>query len=454
MPLHFSNLPVDPTRRVDDDDADQELHMPDQTRTPRRRGAARHGRLRRRGPVRALVTVVASTLAVLLVSGASLAAITAQQLTSSVTSVALGNETAVPDEISAMPGGANILLIGSDQRDPGSAVDAGVVDGVRNDVNILVHLSEDHSQLTAVSFPRDLMIDRPACTGDDGAARPAASYQQFNTVYGDGGISCTVAAVEGMTGLSVYYAGMITFDGVIEMSNALGGVDVCVTQRIRDTDTGLDLSAGTHSLQGKDALEFLRTRHGVGDGSDLARISSQQVFLSSMMRTIISGGTLSSPTTLYKLASAALSNMTLSSSLSSPDTLVSLALSLRDLTPADIVFVQYPVVDDPDQAGRVVPAEADAAVLEAALQADQKFTVGDEAEGRGSTTDESAAAPAPETADPAPEEPGDTAGDADATATDGTTAPGEPAPATTTLPSTITGQTAAEATCSVGSSRG
>ena len=88
---------------------------------------------------------------------------------------------------------------------------------------------------------------------------------------------------------------MITFDGVIEMSNALGGVDVCVTQRIRDTDTGLDLSAGTHSLQGKDALEFLRTRHGVGDGSDLARISSQQVFLSSMMRKIISGGTLGSP---------------------------------------------------------------------------------------------------------------------------------------------------------------
>ncbi|WP_209561703.1 LCP family protein [Frigoribacterium sp. PvP032] len=421
--------------------------MPQQTRTPGRRGAARHGRLRRRGPVRALVTVVASALAVLLVSGASLAAITAQQLTSSVTSVALGNATAAPDEISAMPGGANILLIGSDQRDPGSAVAAGVVDGVRNDVNILVHLSEDHSQLTAVSFPRDLMIDRPACTGDDGTAHPAASYQQFNTLYGSGGINCTVAAVESMTGLSVYYAGMITFDGVIEMSNALGGVDVCVTQRIRDTDTGLDLSAGTHSLQGIDALQFLRTRHGVGDGSDLARISSQQVFLSSMMRTIISGGTLGSPTTLYKLASAALGNMTLSSSLSSPDTLVSLALSLKDLTPADIVFVQYPVVDDPDQAGRVVASESDAAVLEAALQGDQKFTLGDQTEGRGSTVDESAA-PAPETDAPAPAESTSAATD---TSTD---VPVEPSPVTTTLPSTITGQTAAEATCSVGSSRG
>jgi len=426
--------------------------MPEQTRPTSRRGAARHGRLRRRGPVRSLVTVVAGALAVLLVSGASLAAITAQQLTSSVTSVALPNATEAPAEITAMTGGANILLIGSDQRDPDSAVPAGVVDGVRNDVNILLHLSEDQSQLTAVSFPRDLMIDRPACTGDDGTAHDAASSVQFNTLYELGGISCTAAAVEQLTGLSVYYGGMITFDGVIEMSNALGGVDVCVTDRIRDTDTGLDLSAGTHSLQGYDALQFLRTRHGVGDGSDLARISSQQVFLSSMMRTIISGGTLSNPATLYKLASAALSNMTLTSSLSSPDTLVSLALALKDLQPADIVFVQYPVVDDPDQAGRVVRSDADAAVLEAALQADQQFTLGDATEGRGSTADESAAA-----ASEAPAASGSTPPETETgapAATGGTTAPAEPAPTTTTLPSTITGQTAAEATCSVGSSRG
>jgi len=236
------------------------------------------------------------------------------------------------------------------------------------------------------------------------------------------------------------------------MSNALGGVDVCVTQRIRDRDTGLDLAAGTHPLQGKDALEFLRTRHGVGDGSDLARISSQQVFLSSMMRTIISGGTLSSPTTLYKLASAALSNMTLSTSLSSPDTLVSLALALKDLTPADIVFVQYPVVDDPDQAGRVVPSETDAATLQAALQSDQKFTLGDESAGRGSTVDQSA--PAPEAAAPA-ETPAPSAdGATPGTGADTGAAAPAPTPTPTALPSTITGQTAAEATCSVGSSRG
>jgi LCP family protein required for cell wall assembly len=418
--------------------------MTDQTRPRGRRGLARHGRLRRRGPAGALLTVVASSLAVLLVSGASLAAIAVRDVTSSVSTVSLGNEAQVEDEsISAITGGANILLVGSDERaDQSSAADDTSVEGLRNDVTILVHLSQDHSQLTAVSIPRDTMVDLPACTGEDGTAYPAEEYVQFNTSLENGGLSCTVATVEAMTGLTIPYAGKITFDGVIEMSNALGGVDVCVAEPISDRDTGLRLTAGTHSLQGGEALQFLRTRHGVGDGSDLARISSQQVFLSAMMRKIISGGTLGNVATLYKLASAALSNMQLSSTLSSPDTLVQLALALKDLQPSDIVFVQYPVVDDPRDSNRVVPADADAEVLNAALAADTPFALGDAATGRGSEADP--AVPAPDAPASTPAAPAATA-PADAT----TAAPtADPGPAV--LPSTITGQSAAEATCSVG----
>jgi anionic cell wall polymer biosynthesis LytR-Cps2A-Psr (LCP) family protein len=187
----------------------------------------------------------------------------------------------------------------------------------------------------------------------------------------------------------------------------------------------------------------------VGDGSDIARISSQQVFLSSMMRKIISGGTLGDVTTLYKLASAALSNMTLSSTLSSPDTLVRLALALKDIQPAGIVFVQYPVVDDPRDPNRVVESTTDAAALNAALNADEKFTLGDDSAGRGSVSD----ATAPVATTP-PAGPGATSSPSDATA--GSASPADSAATTsppTTLPSTITGQSAAEATCSVGSSR-
>jgi LCP family protein required for cell wall assembly len=423
--------------------------MPDQTRPRGRRGLARHGRLRRRGPAGALVTIVASSLAVLLVSGASLAAIAVRDVTSSVSTVSLGNEAQVEDEsIEAITGGANILLVGSDERaDQSSATADTSIEGQRNDVTILVHLSQDHSQLTAVSIPRDTMVDLPACIGEDGTAYPAETYVQFNTSLENGGLSCTVATVEAMTGLTIPYAGKITFDGVIEMSNALGGVDVCVAEPISDRDTGLSLDAGTHSLQGGQALQFLRTRYGVGDGSDLARISSQQVFLSAMMRKIISGGTLGNVATLYKLASAALSNMQLSSTLSSPDTLVKLALALKDLQPADIVFVQYPVVDDPRNSAKVVPSTADAQLLNDALAADTPFTLGDAATGRGSEADPAApAAPAPapaETTAPSTATPG-TGSTAEAPAP--ATAPGAPA----VLPSTITGQSAAEATCSVG----
>lgn len=412
------------------------------------RGVARHGRLRRRGPVRMLLAVVAGATAVVLVSGLSVAAIAVRTATSGVQTVSLGNEGQVQGvDISAIEGGANILLVGSDERDQGSQVDTGQVEGVRNDVTILAHVSADHTQLTAVSFPRDLMIDAPECVGEDGRVYPAETYVQFNTTLGRGGLSCTVKTVETLTGLAVPYAGTITFDGVIEMSNAIGGVDVCVASPIRDTDSGIDLSAGTHTLQGGEALAFLRTRHGVGDGSDIARISSQQVFLSSMMRKIISGGTLGDVTTLYKLASAALSNMTLSSSLGSPDTLVRLALALKDIQPSGIVFVQYPVVADPRDSNRVVESPTDAATLNAALNADEKFTLGDDAAGRGSVSDGSAApaTPAAPAETPAPSD-----------ATSGSAAPVDPAPTTpptTTLPSTITGQSAAEATCSVGSSR-
>ncbi|WP_423922163.1 LCP family protein [Frigoribacterium sp. 2-23] len=415
------------------------------------RGVARHGRLRRRGPWRHVIALVAGAMAVLLVSGVSVAAVAVKTATSGVQTVALGNEDAVKGvDISAIKGGANILLVGSDERDTGSAVAAGEVEGARNDVTILVHISEDHSQVTAVSFPRDMMIDVPACTGPDGTVYPAERYVQFNTTYSRGGLSCTTKTVEAMTGLGIYYAGMITFDGVIEMSNAIGGVDVCVTNNIRDTDSGLQLTAGTHTLQGADALAFLRTRHGVGDGSDLARISSQQVFLSSMMRKIISGGTLGNVTTLYKLASAALSNMTLSSTLNSPDTLVQLALAMNDLSPAGIVFVQYPVIDDPRNPNRVVAATADATTLNTALKNDTRFTLGDASTGRASVDDGTAAPTESAPATTAPSTPAPTEG-ATGAASGAASTPAE-APVTT-LPSTISGQSAAEATCSVGSSR-
>ncbi|MBT2501940.1 LCP family protein [Curtobacterium sp. ISL-83] len=445
--------------------------MPDATpKRPRTAGIARHGRLARRRGWGTLASVVASVVAVALVSGTSVAAIAGAQLATAPTTVKLSTDdqsTAQTADITAIKGGANILLIGSDTR-VGQFDSNEAVEGARNDVTMLIHISQDHTQLTAVSFPRDLMVPIPSCTNPEThATYPAAASAQFNTALGNGGVSCVVDTVENLTGLSIPYAGLITFDGVIEMSNALGGVDVCVAKAINDDYTGLHLTPGSHALQGSDALAYLRTRHGVGDGSDLARISSQQVFLSALLRKVTSGDTLSNPITLYKLAGAALSNMVLSDGLAQARTLVGLAGTLRGMSTSNMLFVQYPVADDPANSARVIVDQEPAHTLNLALQQDVKTSLSDSKTGRAS--------------EESPAGTGTGAGAATGTGTGAATGTGSgtgtgtgagtgsgsgsaatpssgPSAGTTTgttpsatpLPSSITGQSASEQTCSVG----
>ncbi|MET3635794.1 LCP family protein [Curtobacterium oceanosedimentum] len=419
-----------------------------------RRPLARHGRLPRRRGWGTLLGFVAAAVAVVLVSGTSVAAIAGAQLAAAPHTVELSKDdqnTAKTADITAMQGGANILLLGSDTR-VGQFDSDEDVEGARNDVTILVHISQDHQQLTAVSFPRDLKVPIPACTNPEtGTSYPAVDRELINESLGRGGISCAVDTVENLTGLTIPYAGLITFDGVIEMSNALGGVDVCVAKPIDDSYTGLHLAAGQHTLEGQDALAFLRSRHGVGDGSDLARISSQQVFLSALLRKVASDGTLSNPVTLYKLAGAALSNMTLSDGLAQTRTLVGLASTLRGMSTSDMLFVQYPVVDDPSDTAHVLVDEAAAHELNVVLQQDRKTSLSDSTTGRAS--EESATAGSTPGTDTAPGEApagsGDTSGGAPSGAASGA-APAGGTPTATPLPSNISGQSASEQTCSVG----
>ena len=428
--------------------------MPDATRRP----LARHGRLPRRRGWTTAASIVASALAVVLVSGTSVAAIAGAQLATAPTTVQLSTDdqsTAQTADITAIKGGANILLIGSDTR-VGQFDSADDVQGARNDVTMLIHISQDHQQLTAISFPRDLMVPIPACSNPEtGTTYPAATSAQFNTALGNGGVSCVVDTVENLTGLSIPYAGLITFDGVIEMSNALGGVDVCVADPINDTFTGLHLTAGSHNLEGSDALAFLRTRHGVGDGSDLARISSQQVFLSALLRKVTADGTLSNPITLYKLAGAALSNMTLSDGLAQTRTLVGLAGALRGMSTANMLFVQYPVADDPADHARVIVDQEAAHTLNVALQNDQKTSLSDSTTGRASEespTGTSSATAAPSSSAGSPSTGSSSARSSSAGSSSAGTGANAPAatPTSTPLPSSITGQSATEQTCSVG----
>ncbi|PJJ65112.1 LCP family protein [Compostimonas suwonensis] len=410
-------------------------------------GIARHGRLRKHNPFATIVKVIAGAVAVVLVSGVSVAAIAAWDVASSVQpGIALDNETNGPvPQIGAIDGGVNLLLVGSDsaQGSPDGAF--GEREENLNDVTMLMHISQDHKNVSVVSFPRDLFVDIPECTDADGDST-GDTNDKINTTLFYGGLSCTVSTVEQLTGLSIPFAAEIQFNGVIEMSNAVGGVPVCVSERIEDEYTGTFLDPGMHDLSGVDALQFLRTRHGIGDGSDLTRISNQQVFLSSLVRTVKSSQTLTDPLKLYGLAKAAAGNMQLSNSLNNLDTMVSIALALKDVDLEEVVFVQYPTfsVD-----GGVEPNTDAADVLFGALAADQPIALSGTT-GGGAVIDPNAPVDPNAPADPAvpadPNAPVDPAVPADPNAP----ATPDAGTGTTVLPDAVTGQTAGQYTCSVG----
>lgn len=424
----------------------------------RRVASVRHGKLKRPHPVLTLLKVLLAIVAVVTVSAGSVAAIAVYNLDRQLKDNAVALDTTPepaptatdptekpkPVEIGSFDGGANILLVGSDSGQGNAAY--GVRGASLNDVNILVHINEDHSGMSVISFPRDTFVNIPECTNPDtGAVRAASSGTKINEALGRGGLACVVSTVESLTGASIPYAGLIEFDGVVEMSNAVGGVTVCINEDINDKYTGLHVAAGEQTLQGSDALAFLRTRHGVGDGSDLGRISNQQVFLSALIRSIKSDSTLNDPSKLYALANATAQNVVLSTSLTGIDTMVSLAKTMREIPLDRIAFIQYPtaVTTLGSQSGVLPITDAASALMTAVLNDDPLALTGGTAPGQigsivtGVVPDVPVAPAVPETSTPS-------ATPSPSTPVVPEAQPKEPV----ALPSQVTGQTANQVTCS------
>lgn len=430
-----------------------------------------HGRLRQSHPVASAFRLLGVVVAVAVVSSACVAAYAAHDV---VTTAAppvhipqLPGRTAEP--LPEAPAGqavgeVNMLLVGTDTRSKQGAEysdqanQSASTGSGNNDVNILLHISKNHDSISVVSFPRDLEIPIPSCPTASGGSSYSSSKAMLNTALGRGGddrngLACAVLTVEQLTGLDIPYAASVTFDGTSAISSAIGGVTVCLATPIVDYNVTppLDLKAGERTLVGPEALSFLRSRHGVGDGSDLGRISNQQVFMSSLARELTSSTTLTNPFKLYSIASAAAKNMLLSDTLN-VKTLLGIVQAVQKVGLDNMVFVQYPVGQDPDDINRVVPNVYAAEQLNTALQSDQPLrlsgTTGDAAE-----VDTSATATPRPTGTPSPTaSPGATPGATSGTSpgTSATKAPnsGSSAAPAVTLPPSVSGQTAAQKTCS------
>jgi LCP family protein required for cell wall assembly len=372
-----------------------------QTRQVPRGGhrAAERGRSRSRRKKRGVGKVVATTTSVLVLIAAGIGAVVYEQLNGNIKGVPLiGGGSEKPDAFGRTP--INILMLGSDGRNNATDCKIGgdCGPGANADVEMLVHVSADRSNATVMSIPRDTIVELPSCIDPQTHQTMPAQRNRINSTL-QYGPSCTAKGVHHLTGVPVDHFMEIDFQGVVNMSDAVGGVPVCVSNNVYDPYSHLKLSRGTHTLKGMSALQFLRTRHGFGTGDDLGRTVAQHIFLSSMIRTLKSAGTLTDPAALYRLAEAATKALTVDTGLDSIPKLLDLATDLNKVPPNRITFATMQTMPDPRDSSAVVVSPA-AQNLFDAISNDQSLTT---SSGAASAVD--AHATSTSTAAPSPAQP-------------------------------------------------
>jgi len=259
----------------------------------------------------------------------------------------------------------NILVLGSDSRSgkENKALGGGSSTGARSDTAMVVHIDAGRTTATVVSIPRDTLVTRPSCPLSGGGSTAVAYGAMFNSAYSVGGPVCAVKTVESITNVRMDHYIEIDFSGFAKLVDAVGGVTVTTDEDIDDDDSHLTLKAGTHHLDGEKALALARTRHGIGDGSDLGRIGLQQKLVKALLEQISSTNLLTSPTKLYTVADAITGSLTTDTGLDSLTELMSLGESLKGLSADDVKTVTMPVVTAPSNPNRVVAKEPAASKL-------------------------------------------------------------------------------------------
>ncbi|MEV7087032.1 LCP family protein [Streptomyces sp. NPDC093085] len=342
--------------------------MSDRT-SGRIRGSGRRRAERSRGR-RATVVAAWSAAALVLVGGSGLGYVYFS-LDGNLRGVDINAQLGGDRPAGSGDGAENILVLGSDSRSGANAAYGKDGGGARSDTAMVVHVYPGHQKATVVSIPRDTLVDRPACTDSRGTAVAGQPLAMFNTAYEVGGPACAVKTVERMSGLRMDHYIEVDFTGFKKMVDTLGGVKITTTRAIDDPQSHLKLPAGTHTLDGEQALGLVRTRHGVGDGSDLGRIQLQQAFIKALIQQVRSVDVFGSPKKLYDLADTATRAIVPDSQLDTLNKLIGFADGLKKLGPDDIHTVTLPVRYDPADPNRVLPLPAAAQQVWSALKQDR-----------------------------------------------------------------------------------
>ncbi|WP_354641679.1 LCP family protein [Kitasatospora camelliae] len=372
------------------------------------RAAARAGRRKPRSRKKIVALVAVSALGLVVAAGG----VVYWQLNGNIKVFDDGGvskdrpDATAPDAEGRTP--VNLLLIGSDSR-AGNNKDLGGGEdgGARSDTTILLHVYADHRHAVGVSFPRDALVDIPPCKLPNGKWTKQQSGVMFNSAFStgnteEGNPACTQNTVEKLTGIRVDHTMVVNFEGFASMTEAVNGVNVCLPNAIYEGDLNPNLGRkgkqlypkGQQKVQGQAALDYVRLRHGIGDGSDIGRMRRQQAFMSSLIKEVKGAGM--NPTTLLPVANAATKALTVDKGLDSASKLITFAMSLKNIDLHDIKFLTPPWRYEKERVALVHP---DVDQLWGALKADRTLD-GQDASGEatpdaGATT---AAAPAPSAA--------------------------------------------------------
>nr|WP_229852033.1 LCP family protein [Streptomyces roseolus] len=244
--------------------------------------------------------------------------------------------------------GMNVLVVGTDGRDRITAEEKkryrlGGAPCHCTDTVLLVHISEDRNRASVVSLPRDSYAELPEHTDQNSGEKHRAHPVKLNAAYAEGGPALTVRTVEAMTRVKIDHYLEVDFTSFMRTVDAVGGVQICTPKPVKDAYTGLELAAGTHELDGGQALQYVRSRH-IDGAADLGRMQRQQRFLAALVDRLTSGGVLFNPVRFREVATTLLGSVRADEDFGT-DQLLSLAKAMRGFTPASSEFVSVPVGD-------------------------------------------------------------------------------------------------------------
>ncbi|MEV0735896.1 LCP family protein [Streptomyces sp. NPDC050549] len=278
--------------------------------------------------------------------------------------------------------GMNVLLVGTDGRDriteaERRAYHLGGAPCHCTDTIMIVHISEDRERASVVSIPRDSYAETPPHTDQTTGERHGPHPIKINAAYAEGGPNLTVQTVESMTHVKIDHYLEVDFTSFMKTVDVLGGVKICTAEPLKDSYTGLDLPAGTHTLMGGQALQYVRSRH-VDGASDLGRMKRQQRFLAALIDQATSSGVLLNPLKFRDVTRAVLGSVRADKGFGT-DELLDLGRAMRGFSPSSSEFTTVPI----GQMGYVVKGigstlkwdEPKAAKLFAALRDDKPLTV-------------------------------------------------------------------------------